>query len=69
MEIKGNTEYLKEKFPNMDIYKFTDEYDGSFDYFSTLHGEAIRFDWDCMTWVKTCLTSYWVQESCILVAS
>lgn len=63
--IKSNAEYLKDKYPDFDIYKYTDEFDGSIDYWSILHGEAIKFNWDCMTWMKSCLTEYWVTESCV----
>ncbi len=67
MEVKSNAAYLKDKYPNFDIYKYTDEFDGSIEYWSAVNGEAIKFNWDCMTWMRSCLTEYWVTESCVKV--
>lgn len=67
MEIEGNAEYLKRKYPDFEIFKYTDDFDGSIEYWSHLHGEAIKFNWDCMTWMKSCLSEFWVTETCVRV--
>lgn len=65
MKVKSNVEYLKDKYPDFDIYKYTDDFDGSIEYWSILNGEGIRFDFGVMSWVRSCLTDYWVTESCV----
>lgn len=68
IKIKSNPEYLKDKYPDFDIYLFKDDFDGSIEYWSILNNEAIKFDWECMTWARGCLTALWVTDSCTKVA-
>ncbi|AFU62269.1 hypothetical protein AVV48_gp20 [Acinetobacter phage phiAC-1] len=65
--VMSNAEYLKDKYPDFDIYKYVDEFDGSTEYWSILNGEGIKFDWNLMGWVKSCLTAFWVTDTCVKV--
>lgn len=65
MEVESNEEYLKRKYPDFEIFKYTDDFDGSIEYWSHLNGEAIKFNWDCMTWTRSCLSEFWLTETCV----
>lgn len=65
MNIKSNAEYLKDKYPKQEIYKYIDEFDNSIEYWSIINGEGVKFNWDCMTWARSCLTAFWVTDTCI----